>query len=117
MDLLHSLGIGHAMCEVKLKDQGYGRKFTKFVAAKLEDRAIWMRHAEKKSLQEIADEFGIAHRSTVMRRLSAMRTPEPEEVVKGWSGRCADMLDLQSRKGPSERGNSPFDIPKAGATE
>jgi len=83
---LNSLGVGKTMCNVKLTDRVFHRRYERFVAADLDTRIMCALRGQKKSLDEIGNIFKI-NKSTVLRRLQGLPIPRPEEVDQAWLDR------------------------------
>lgn len=68
---LNSLGIGKAMCNIKIVKGIFRRQLSPYISGQLENRAIWALRAQGRVLDDISKIVKI-HKSTVLRRLQSM---------------------------------------------
>lgn len=92
---LNSLGVGKTMCNVKLTEGVFHRRYERFIAADLDTRIMRALRGQHKSLDEIGSIFKI-NKSTVLRRLQGLPIPRPEEVDQEWLDRNLEALSPKS---------------------
>jgi len=92
---LNSLGVGKTLCNVKLTDGVFHRRYERFVAADLDTRIMRALRGLEKSQDEIGSLFKI-NKSTVLRRLRGLPIPRPEEVDQDWLDRNLEALPSKS---------------------
>lgn len=74
-------GYGKVICNLFWSKAGYKHVFAPFTACSLLDRFIWRMRASGESLTKIGDFLGM-HKSSIKRRLDAMRPVQPETFSK-----------------------------------
>ena len=80
---LGRLGLPKMMCSVKFDQDQIVYSFDRFVSTQLDDRIIWMMHAQGKKLEEIALTLR-KHKTTIFRRLQSIRGPDMGGIDKAW---------------------------------
>ena len=90
---LNSLGIGKAMCNVKIVKGIFRHQLSPYISGLLENRAIWALRAQGRVLDDISKIVKI-HKSTVLRRLQSM--PPPLRRLDGNDELLSQYLDAPS---------------------
>ncbi|SDG97563.1 hypothetical protein SAMN04487926_101479 [Paraburkholderia steynii] len=91
----HADGIGKIMCEVFPQRSRWSRRYTTFIAASAQDRAMWHMRQEGDSLKDIAALMDM-HKTTAMRRLNDLLLSPGLEVKlpDGWRDQWLPFLGL-----------------------
>ena len=90
----HSLGVGKIACDVTVADKRIRHRWTDFVAATLEARAMFYLQQEGLSLREIGDLLGLDDHVQVWRKLKDITRHVTVHPPADWRAKYFDCLGL-----------------------